>query len=103
MDTETKARLRPILENSKRGKPNTKKDDDFAVGCFRKWPKEYAEFRAEVGYSHALFSDQFERAQTAPTFSVDAAHVPRDHKATDREATGCRTALALVGRRPWRH
>lgn len=48
MDNETKARLRPILANSKRGKPNTRRDDDFAARCFRKWPKEYAELRAEV-------------------------------------------------------
>ncbi|MGX0527603.1 hypothetical protein ACUXPM_003591 [Ralstonia sp. 151470066-2] len=48
MDETTKARLRPILENSKRGKPNSKRDDDFAARCFRKWPAEYSEFRAEV-------------------------------------------------------
>lgn len=48
MDKATKERLRPILENSKRGRPNTKADDAFAEKCFRKWPSQYAEFRAEV-------------------------------------------------------
>ena len=45
MDENTKKRLRPILENSKRGKPNTRSDDAFAEKCWRKWPSEYAEFR----------------------------------------------------------
>lgn len=48
MDIATKARLGPILENSKRGRPNTDADNDFAVECWRKWPKEYAEFRSVI-------------------------------------------------------
>lgn len=45
MDENTKKRLRPILENSKRGKPNARSDDAFAEKCWRKWPGEYAKFR----------------------------------------------------------
>jgi hypothetical protein len=48
MDENTRKRLRPILENSKRGKPNTRGDDAFAEKCWRKWPSEYAEFRNMV-------------------------------------------------------
>lgn len=48
MDDATKACLRPILANSKRGKLNTRRDDDFAARCLLKWPKEYAEFGTEV-------------------------------------------------------
>lgn len=48
MDEETKNRLRPILENSKRGKQNTRREDAFAEKCWRKWPDEYKALRAEV-------------------------------------------------------
>lgn len=48
MDDDTKKRLRPILENSKRGKPNTRRDDAFAEKCWKTWPEEYKAFRDVV-------------------------------------------------------
>jgi uncharacterized protein YdeI (YjbR/CyaY-like superfamily) len=48
MDDDTKKRLRPILENSKRGRTNTRSDDAFAQKCWRKWPEEYTALHAEV-------------------------------------------------------